>query len=211
MNQSKQLLSLFFWTSAIMLSACCVKAAKLTPRVSKLVEEAKTKNSAIEAGILSKNPMVAADIPEALEHIKSHPDFTSYHLLVAIRKYYPKSYKEVRTDDKVSILCSALRNIMYLNDWGYLAPVDSYDRESGKALLETGRSALNGLTPILDDENSAPLFGSEEATLSKLYKYRRKDFAYRYISLIIGESPGFSRNLKERDKRIEILKNKLKK
>ena len=45
--------------------------------------------------LLYENPLMPGDVQEALSHIKKHGDYTSYHLLLAIRKYYPESYKEV--------------------------------------------------------------------------------------------------------------------
>lgn len=184
---------------------------KQSASVKKLVEESTKKKAVDESSLLNENPLMAGDVPEAVAYIKKHADYTSYHLLLAVRKYYPASYKEVSTDDKVAILCSALKNSTYLNDWGILYISDSFDGETAKAFLETGKTALKSLAVILDDDESVPLFGSKEATTSKTYAYRRKDFAYRYASLILGESPVFHADPKERDKDIETLKAKLKK
>jgi len=108
-------------------------------------------------------------------------------------------------------LCSALENLDYLNDWGYLDPTESYDAESANALLETGVECVKALTRLLDDSSAATLFGSESATLSAKYKYRRKDFAFRYIKIILGEAPSFLRNPLERDEEILKLKERLQK
>ncbi len=67
------------------------------------------------------------------------------------------------------------------------------------------------MTLLLEEGENASLFGSEEATESKRFGYRSKDFAYRYIMLILGEQPTFHADPKERDKDIDALKAKLKK
>jgi hypothetical protein len=180
-------------------------------RVGKLVAISSKKEAIRSNVVLDENLLMRSDIPESLSYIKKHANYTSYHLLLAVRKHFPMAYKEVSNDDKAAILCSALKNTIYLNDWGSLTPSDSYDGESAKALLEIRKVALKSLTALLEDNECAPLFGSEEATLSDLYKYRRKDFAYRYVSLILGHSPAFRADSKERDKDIETLKAKLKK
>jgi hypothetical protein len=178
-------------------------------RVKKLVEESSAKKTASESGLLNSNPLMPNDLAEALAYIKKHPDYTSYHLLLAIRKYYADAYKDVTASDKDAILCSALKNSTHLNDWGYLDPAGSFDGVSAKALLENGKAALKSLAAGLADGESAPLFGTEEATISKLYHYRRKDFAYRYASLILGLTPSFHADPKERDKDINKLKIEL--
>ncbi|HEV7999463.1 MAG TPA: hypothetical protein VGP63_06265 [Planctomycetaceae bacterium] len=197
-------------------------AGAKSPNVQKLITKSTEKYTVVESSVPKKtvsgdvvhwdyvNPLLDGDVPEALAYIKKHTDYTSYLLLMGLRKHYPAAYKAVSTEDKSAILCSALRNTMSLNDWGNLSPSSSFDDRSAVALLETGKVGLKYLVPILDDCNSAPLFGSEEATISHVYRYRRKDFAYRYASLILGKSPVFRADPKERDKDIETLKAELK-
>jgi hypothetical protein len=179
--------------------------------VKKLVDESATKNAIDQSVLLNENPLRSEDLPQALDYIKKHADYTSYYLLMAFRKYYPAYYKEVSDEAKVDILCSALKNSRSLNDWGFLSPTQSSDGETALALLETGKAALRPLTAILDDRSRAPLFGTDEATMYRTYWYRRKDFAYRYVSLILGETPHFREDPTARDKDIEVLKSKLKK
>lgn len=72
-----------------------------------------------------------------------------------------------------------------------------------------GRDALPALRPLLDDKAPALLEGSKDATLSKVYSYRRADFAYRYVCLILGWAYSFERDLGERDARISLAKKRL--
>jgi hypothetical protein len=195
---------------AMMMGACSpVNWGRGSPRVNQLVAESAKYKAVAESSLLNANPLLPGDVPEALQYIDTHADYTSYHLLHALRKYFPASYKEVAAADKVAILCSALKYSTYLNDWGSLAPSGSFDGDSAKALIETGQLAIRRLVLLLEDSDPAPLFGSKEATASKVYGYRRKDFAYRYTALILGRAPAFSADVRERDKAIETLKRNL--
>ena len=205
-------LCLLFWSVVLVIGIGHFTAAdEPSPKVKKLLEASANREGIHESGLFAENPLPAGDVAEALAYIKKHADYTSYHLLIAIQRYHRESYKEVSNDDKAAVLCSALSKITFLNDWGYLEPSGSYDGEIAKALLEIGKPALKYLAPILADGKAAPLYGSESATISHIYKFRRKDFAFRYASLILGEKPAFHRDLKDRDRDIEALTGKLKK
>ena len=108
---------------------------------------------------------------------------------------------------RAEILCAALRTQQYLNDFGYLHPTEhSSDGESARALLETGDAARPCLARLLDDRDPAPLFGSEAATIADMYRFRRRDFAYHYLSRILGSRPRNSipiRCSRSADRRLE--------
>jgi hypothetical protein len=76
-------------------------------------------------------------------------------------------------------------------------------------LIDIGIDALPSLQPILDDDRPARLFGSQIAVHASIYNYRRKDYAYRYISRILGREPVFKDSPAERDKDIASLKKSL--
>jgi hypothetical protein len=145
------------------------------------------------------------EISEAVGYIETHPDFTSYHLLFAVRKFDPKAYAKLSAETKARVLCSALVNTVMMNDWGGL----TLDGLAAKALLDTGRAALPYLRPILDNNDSALLGGSSSATVSEIYNYRRADYAYRYASLILSREPMFDYNPEVRDKAIAGLRQQL--
>jgi hypothetical protein len=190
-------------------------AEEHSANVKKLIEDSVKKYTIEQVELLDADPLLASDLPHVLAYIKKHGDYTSYHLLFAIRKYYPASYRNIPNEDKAAILCSTLKNTIGFNDWGILQPnqpADPYaDGPSAKALLETGKIALKRLEPILDDNRPAILGGSEEHMISVEHRYRRKDYAYRYASLILGKVPAFHTDPKVRDKDIETLKAELKK
>ena len=137
--------------------------------------------------------------------INAHPDFTSYQLLFALRQTKPALYQELPAAVRAQVLADALAHVRALNDWGYLDPSGSHDGEAARALLALGAAAVAPLVPLLDDDRPAPLFGSEPAAMSSLYRYRRKDFAYRYIALLTGRHPEFDADPRERDAEIAHL------
>src|SRR5271165_1107218 len=181
-----------------------------SPRIAKLIDYSKEKKCFVFTDFDLINPLTAKDVPEALAYVKSHKDYTSYFLLLVLRTHHRDAYKQLDKDVRATIFCSALENTLALNDWSILAEKDSGDMESAHALLETGKVALKYLKPLLGNDKPALLDGSQESTLSIGYKYRRKDFAYRYASLILGQSASFWPDPKRRDKDIETLKSKLK-
>ena len=69
--------------------------------------------------------------------------------------------------------------------------------------------AVKYLTPLLDDRARMVANGSKEATRSSIYRYRRCDFAYRYVCLLGGLKPSFALTPEERDKEIDHLKRKV--
>ena len=145
------------------------------------------------------------DAAAAALEIARLPDMRSYHLLFALRRTSPELYRSLPDGLRARVLVDALANVVALNDWGYLDPSGSHDDEAARALLETGGAAIGPLNRLLADERPAPLFGSEPATLSSLYHYRRKDFADRYLSLLIGRAPTFEADPAARDAAIADL------
>src|SRR5262249_44860644 len=129
-------------------------------RIERYVEASKSKAGIQESGLLHTLPLKPIDIRSATNYVLSNPNYSSYHLLMGIREQQPESYKSIPTRTKTDVLCSALGNLMYFNDWGSL----SHNGESAKALIETGTEAVGALRPFLDDGRPAPSYGSKTAT-----------------------------------------------
>jgi hypothetical protein len=147
------------------------------------------------------------DIPHADQYIRSHPDFSSYLLLITLFEGWRESYERIPKETRAAILCSALSRSTLSNEWGWLSPEDGgYDYPPARALLDTGDMAVKYLTPLLDDRARMVTTGSKEATVSRFYRYRRCDFAYRYICLLRGLKPSFAPTPEERDMEIDRLK-----
>ena len=180
-----------------------------SPLIANLIADSKKGLSLAESPIFNGAQLNTADQTAALTYVKQHADHSAYHLLMALRRLAPAAYGQVPVAQRAAVLVAALEKQTYLNDWGYLDLSDSYDGESAKALLDLGEAVQPVLIPVLADTHEAPLFGSEEATLSTMYKYRRNDFAYRYLMLISGQEPQFAKDPATRDSAIQALQQHL--
>jgi len=185
-------------------------AHRLSPRLSTLIEQSSNGHSFMwcQADLRLLNPQ---EVSTAEKYVLSSPDASSYLIILVLREDYSTSYAKVPLATRAAILCSALSKLRALDDWGQLdADADaSFDGIAAEGLLETGKVAITYLRPLLDDRSPARLAGSEESTLSVLYEYRRADFAYRYLCLILGIPPKFHLELEKRDKEIEDVKGEL--
>jgi hypothetical protein len=169
--------------------------------VDQLVADALDGKQLAESEAYREATFDAAQAAEAAGQVKARPDASSFHLLLALRREAPAAYAALPADVRASVLLDALRTQRYMNDWGMLGS-DGYDEEAARALLETGDAARAGLESLLDDDRPARLSGSEEATLSKLYDYRRRDFAFRYLHELDDRPTPFTRDQAERARQI---------
>ena len=142
---------------------------------------------------------------EAADVVRRLGDARAYHVLMALRSAAPETYEALPADLRAAVLVDALRHAFQFNDWGYLEPGGGYDGPAAAALLETGESAAGALRSLLDDDEKAQMTGSEIAEFARLYRYRRKDFAYRYLSLLLGREPQFAADPEARDRAIAEL------
>lgn len=180
--------------------------------MDQLIEDSKAGKMLSDSAAFQKNRVAKADVPKLKSYIRRHPDFRSYQCLLALCRDFPEAFKAIPVEVRAAVLCSALKNAPFLNDWGELgAPAEFYlDYEPAKALLDIGYPAIPFLRPLLDDPNPATLEGSEEATHSEECQYRRCDWACQFISLILEVPYRFSESPAERDKGIALLKSSLK-
>jgi hypothetical protein len=153
--------------------------------------------------------LAGADLDRAIEAIRTEPFERTFHLLMAVRRDAPESADRIDAGWRAGILVEALVTVAALNDFGYLDPSGSWDGPAAVALLQTGDQGAGVLRPVLTDRRPAPLYGSEMAALSHRYRYRRCDFAYRYLALLVGEDPTFDADLAGRERRIAELRRRL--
>ena len=180
----------------------------MSEKLRTAVQEARSGTSFLESQ-LSAHTMTSDELKAAKDYIVEHTDSSAYILLMALRKDAPGIYAEVPSEVKAQVLCAALAKVTFLNDFGVLGPSGSHDGEAGKALLETGESGIGCLRTLLGDKGDAPLFGSKDATVSSVYRYRRADFVYRYIMLMRGREPTFPADPAERDMLIGKLRKEV--
>lgn len=141
-----------------------------------------------------------AQVREATGQIQARPDATSFHLLMTLRRAAPVAYAALPAPTRAAVLVDTLRSATYLNDFGHLGPGGGADGPAGEALIDTGASAREPLIALLEDQNPAPLRGSEAASMSSRYGYRRSDFAYRFLRRLDGENPDLAEDPAERDR-----------
>jgi len=177
--------------------------------VESLIAESRSGAPLMKSTILSSVKPSEMDVNKLIDTVNAHQDHSAYHVLFLLHRLFPDAYRNLPSAVKAPVLCDALSHLTFFNDWGYLAPDESHDGEAAQALLELGKAALPCLTPLLDESRAAPLFGSETATMSTTYRYRINDFAYRYISKILGRQPNFAADPQARDSDIERLKTEL--
>jgi len=181
----------------------------MTDRLKRGVGQARSGQTFMESSLFDAK-LSAEEVGVAKGYVMGHPDVSAYILLMALREHAPGAYAGVPDATKARALCDALASLTALNDFGHLESSESYDDMAGKALIEIGKPALKCLEALLSDKSRARLFGSKGATLSSSLQYRRADFAYRYIMLILGRQPAFPADPAERDKLIADLQEQLK-
>ena len=142
----------------------------------------------------------------AAREVAARADASAFHLLMALRESAPDTYEAIPAAVRAAVLVDALRTQPELNDWGYLEPGGGYDGPAAAALLEAGDAAVAPLRTLLDDDSRAEMTGSEIAEMAHRLGYRRKDFAFRYLSLLLGREPAFDPDPAARDREIEALR-----
>jgi hypothetical protein len=154
-------------------------------------------------------PLPRTEVDRRAAYIKKHPDYTSYRVLLELRREHPRAYRRLSPDVRAAVLCSALKEQPYFDDWPepYEPCEEEGDLESEQALVEIGRPAVPHLLPLLDDRSPAEWEEIEEPP--EYDDYRRADYAFRYISWIMGLPFKFEPRPEDRDRAIEALKNKL--
>lgn len=177
------------------------------PTIAALMEDSTRGLNLEESATFQGQTLAADETAEARRVVDESADYTRYHVLMALRRDWPDSYAAIPADARARVLVGALEHVTWLNDFGYLEPDGAWDGPAAQALIETGPAARGPLASVLGDARPAPLSGSEMATMSAMYGYRRSDFAYRYLSLSLGDDPAvFDADLAERDRRIAALR-----
>ena len=177
--------------------------------VDQLLEDSAEGLTLDESRALWTETLDESQVPHACDLVREHPDAGAYHLLIALRRSAPEAYAAIPQHVRAEVLLDVLRRQRTLNDWGYLDTAGSYDGPAAQALLETGVAARPGLATLLSDGTPVDLEGSEESLLADEYRYRRADYAYRYLAKVLGRDPLFSADHEERDAAIERMRAEL--
>lgn len=190
---------LFTILSIVALHTCAVKPTPHSPALKALIEASMAGRSWIEAGVLLAEAPSKSERKAYADYVTAHPDRSSYLALGSLLRHDSLLASSIAVETQARVLCDALAHQTYLNDFAVLEPGDQSVRAAGKALLALGSSAAPFLRQMLSDAGPAPLFGSEEAAISSIYHYRRKDFAYYFLWRIQGRECIFEADPADRD------------
>jgi hypothetical protein len=124
-----------------------------------------------------------AEIGRALATSMDSSDRRQVLTLLALRESSREAYSEIEPAKRVQILVDDLERSKFYNRWGI---PHLYWEDAGRALIEQGQTALPALRELLDDDRPAPVWGDEEATISREFGYRVKDYAWALIQAIQG-------------------------
>jgi hypothetical protein len=164
---------------------------------------------------LDSQPFLPAEIQMMVDHMIQHQDASSFQLIYALKEIAPEQYGSLPNKVKASILSAGIASQATLNDWGPLSNYSSHALAENEAdssmaaLVATGEAALPHLLPLLNDKRPGYFSGSKEATTSTERRYRRCDFAHRAAALILGESYLLKKDLGERDRDIESIRQRV--
>src|SRR5262245_43029678 len=68
----------------------------------------------------SRELLDVRDLPHALKRVDRHPDISSIHLLMLLRRQHPESYAQISADKKARILLACLNVAECADDWSFL-------------------------------------------------------------------------------------------
>lgn len=140
-----------------------------------------------------------------LQHVAAKGE-TAFLSLEALREADPTAYHSLPVQQRVSIYMKILRSNIFYNAWG----LPGYQlTETSHALISLGDAAISALKPLLTDQRLAPVSGSEDATTSTMYGNRVCDYAWVFISEILGRPYNYSTDTRERDVQIVDLRRTL--
>jgi hypothetical protein len=152
------------------------------------------------------------EVYAAAQYTSNNTNISSYFLLLALYQQAPEVYSQLSAEKRADIICDALKKLLVVNDFQLLeSTASSSNYVAGRALLDIGEPAIPCLAKLLDNYDDVRFIGSEESAISEVDSYRRADYAYKYIMLILKKKPFYSEDPKERDGRIAALKAELEK
>jgi hypothetical protein len=141
-------------------------------------------------------------------------DIKSHFLLMILAESYPNTYNIIPDSAKITAFCNGFSKSNKMNYWSILKPnTTKYgELEAGKLLVDLGRGIVPCMSKNLMDTMKIDFgWNFDSRAISYKYKWRRKDFAYRYCALALGETPIFLEKPEERDMVINKFIKKYKK
>jgi hypothetical protein len=125
-------------------------------------------------------------IERAARTCREYPDYRAFHSLYFLSKVSAREFGKLSSERIAAILFSAFKRRVDLSDFGLLRnePVLG---PAGELLIgcQPG-DILPELIRLIDDHSMVRLDGSERATASIMYDYRKHDYAYWLLCLAIN-------------------------
>jgi len=131
---------------------------------------------------------------------------TALLALEALREADPARYASLVGSERANIYVDALKNNVFYNAWG--SPAHQLT-STARALIALGQDAVAALKPLLTDCRPARLEGSQDATTSTMYRNRLCDYAWVFISEIMGRPYVYAQDPAERERAIQALRQEL--
>lgn len=150
--------------------------------LSKLLEESKAQREPFNSlAYRELKTRSGVDSKALTASVKDNPNATGLLPLVLLRRLDNKAYLEIPAELRAKVLTDALGSSKFFNTWGI---PNYYLEDASNAMIEAGRSAAPALKKMLPDIRPAPVFGSQEAMLSKQLNYRLCDYALFFLKRI---------------------------
>lgn len=127
-------------------------------------------NSPAYREVISRGQSIGGE----LKFLLTKDDRSSLLTLLALRKVDLDTYSTLDPQFRVNVLIDAFKNSNCFNTWGLPG---YYWEDAAEALIAEKEKAIDPLKALLDDEQPAPVFGSEAATIYKHNHFRVKDYA----------------------------------
>ena len=123
------------------------------PMMADLIAESKKRLSLMESKLVGHEKLPEEEQRSRGGLYPQYPDFTSYHLLFALKDRSEPAFDSIPASTRARVFCSALSNLKYLNDWGHLT-VSPKHGPAMSALIATGKAALPCLKHLLEDRHA---------------------------------------------------------
>lgn len=126
--------------------------------------------------------------------------------LEALRIADRDAYEQLPAAARAAIYTRALKESAVFNAWGIPGMQLT---STAHALIALGEEAVQALRPLLDDDRPAPLEGSQDATTSRYYGNRVRDYAFVLLAEIVGLAYSYDVEPERRDEQIAALTARL--
>jgi hypothetical protein len=138
-------------------------------------------------------------------HVRARGN-TALLALEVLREADRKAYDSIPAAERIEVYAHSLENSDFFNTWG----LPGYQlTATSRALIALGDEAVSRLRTLLEDQRSAPLSGSQDATTSKMYANRVCDYAWVFIAEIKQEHYEYFQSPNKRDVAIKALRRQL--